>query len=275
MGAMSLSETKYLLRRHRIFPNRLLGQNFMVEASVFEKLSGYASLSNADVVLDVGAGFGFLTRFLANKCKSVLAVEKDPRIAEVLHEQLRGVGNVAIVEGDVLKAPVPDFNKVVSIPPYQVSSRLLVRLFDRSFDCAVLVFQKEFAKRLVASVGTEDYSWLTVFAYYAAQVELLDAVPRWMFFPQPEVDSVIVRLTKREAAPFEVKDAVLFRQMLRFLFTERNKKLGNAVAPFIKNTLKIPAEEAKKLVSGLPFRDKRVRVLAPEDFGALANALIS
>jgi 16S rRNA (adenine1518-N6/adenine1519-N6)-dimethyltransferase len=275
MGAMSLSETKYLLRRHRIFPNRLLGQNFMVEASVFQKLSSYASLSNADVVLDVGAGFGFLTRFLANKCKSVLAVEKDPRIAEVLHEQLRGICNVSIIEGDVLKAPVPDFNKVVSIPPYQVSSRLLMWLFDRSFDCAVLVFQKEFAKRLVASVGTEDYSWLTVFAYYAAQVELLAAVPRWMFFPQPEVDSVIVRLTKREAAPFEVKDAVLFRQMLRFLFTERNKKLGNAVAPFIKNTLKIPAEEAKKLVSGLPFRDKRVRVLAPEDFGALANALIS
>jgi 16S rRNA (adenine1518-N6/adenine1519-N6)-dimethyltransferase len=270
---MSVQETKLLLREHRIFPNRLLGQNFMVEDSLFPRLSDYASLRKADVVLDVGAGFGFLTRFLANKCRSVLAVEKDPRVAEALREQLKGVENVVIVEGDVLKAAVPEFNKVISIPPYQVSSRLLMWLFERQFDCAVLVFQKEFANRLVAGVGTEDYGWLTVFAGYAARVELLDAVPRRMFFPQPEVDSVVVRLTRREAAPFEVKDAVLFRQMLRLLFAKRNKKLVNAVVPFIKSTLKIPAEEAKKLVSGLPFRDKRVRTLAPEDFGALANAL--
>lgn len=270
---MSVQETKLLLRRHRIFPNRLLGQNFMVEASLFPKLSDHASLSDTDVVLDVGAGFGFLTRFLTNKCRCVLAVEKDPRVAEALREQLRGVGNVMIIEGDVLKAAVPEFNKVVSIPPYQVSSHLLTWLFDRRFDCAVLVFQKEFANRLVAGVGTEDYGWLTVFAYYFVRVELLDAVPRQMFFPQPEVDSVIVRLTRREAAPFEVKNLVLFKQMLRFLFAERNKKVVNAVAPFLKSILKVPAEEAKKLVSELRFGDRRVRALAPEDFGALANAL--
>jgi 16S rRNA (adenine1518-N6/adenine1519-N6)-dimethyltransferase len=270
---MSLSETKLLLRRHRILPNRLLGQNFMVESHIFAKLSGYASLDKSDVVLEVGAGFGFLTRFLSNICKSVLAVEKDPCVAEVLREQLRGVANVTLIEGDVLKAQVPVFNKVVSIPPYQISSRLLMWLFNRGFECAVLVFQKEFANRLVASVGTEDYGWLTVFAYHAAQVELLDAVPRRMFFPQPEVDSVIVRLKKREAAPFEVKDVALFRQMLRLVFTERNKKVSNAVVPFIKSVHGFSAEEAKKLVCELPFREKRVRALSPEDFGALANAL--
>jgi 16S rRNA (adenine1518-N6/adenine1519-N6)-dimethyltransferase len=148
-------------------------------------------------------------------------------------------------------------------------------LFNRDFACAVLVFQKEFANRLVASVGTEDYGWLTVFAYYAAQVELLDAVPRWMFFPQPEVDSVIVRLKKREAAPFEVKDVALFRQMLRLVFTERNKKVSNAVVPFVRGVRGFSAEEAKKLVCELPFREKRVRALSPEDFGALANALVT
>jgi 16S rRNA (adenine1518-N6/adenine1519-N6)-dimethyltransferase len=83
---MSVQETKRLLRTFRIVPNRLLGQNFMVEASLFPKLSDYASLSEADVVLDAGAGFGFLTRFLANKCKAVVAVEKDPQVAEVLRE---------------------------------------------------------------------------------------------------------------------------------------------------------------------------------------------
>ena len=174
---MSVSETKRLLRMFRIVPNRLLGQNFMVDASIFPKLSDYASLGKADVVLDAGAGFGFLTRFLANKCKRVLAVEKDPQVAMVLREQLKGLDNVTVIEGDVLKAEIPSFSKVVSIPPYQISSRLLLWLFDRSFDCAVLVMQKEFAERLMATVGSEDYSWLTVATCYRAEVEL------WKWFP--------------------------------------------------------------------------------------------
>ena len=210
---MSISETKRLLRTFRITPNRLLGQNFMVEPSIFPKLSDYASLGKEDVVLDAGAGFGFFTRFLANKCKSVLAVEKDPRVAAVLREQLRGLANVTVIEGDVLKVAVPGFSKVVSIPPYQISSRLLLWLFDRGFDCAVLVFQKEFAGRLVAAVGNEDYGWLTVATCHSAEVKLLDAVPKSMFYPTPEVDSVIVRLTPWATVPFEVKDEAFFRRM--------------------------------------------------------------
>jgi 16S rRNA (adenine1518-N6/adenine1519-N6)-dimethyltransferase len=271
---MSISETKRLLRTFRIVPNRLLGQNFMVEPSIFPKLSDYASLGKADVVLDAGAGFGFLTRFLANKCKGVLAVEKDPRVAAVLREQLRDLANVTVIEGDVLKVAVPSFSKVVSIPPYQISSRLLLWLFDRGFDCAVLVFQKEFAGRLVAAVGSEDYGWLTVATCHSAEVKLLDAVPKSIFYPPPEVDSVIVRLTPWTAAPFEVKDEAFFRRMVRWLFTQRNKKLSNALVPFIKNTIKVAKEDAEKVACTFPFREKRVRELSPEAFGELANALV-
>ena len=97
---MSLEETKYLLRTHRISPNKLLGQNFMVESSLYDKLCAYAELDRSDVVLDAGAGFGFLSRFLAGKCKTVIAVEKDPQITKVLREQLKGVSNVTVIEGD-------------------------------------------------------------------------------------------------------------------------------------------------------------------------------
>ncbi len=271
---MSVSETKRLLRTFRIVPNRLLGQNFMVEPSIFSKLSDYASLDKADVVLDAGAGFGFLTRFLANICKGVLAVEKDPRVTVVLRERLRGLVNVTVIEGDVLRVAVPSFSKVVSIPPYQISSRLLLWLFDRGFDCTVLVFQKEFAGRLVAAWGSEDYGWLTVVTSRSAKVELLDAVPKSMFYPPPEVDSVIVRLTPWKAVPFEVKDEAFFRRMVKWLFTQRNKKLGNALVPFITSTLKVTKEDAEKLARNLPFREKRVRELQPESFGELANALV-
>jgi 16S rRNA (adenine1518-N6/adenine1519-N6)-dimethyltransferase len=269
---MSVSETKRLLRKHRIVPNRLLGQNFMVEASVFPKLSDYASLDKADVVLDAGAGFGFLSRFLADKCRMVIAVEKDPHIAAVLREQLRGLVNVKVLEGDVLKVAVPGFSKVVSVPPYYLSSRLVMWLFDRGFTCAVLILQREFARRLVAAVGSDAYGWLTVVTCHSAAVELLGSVPKAMFYPQPEVDSVIVRLTPWNTAPFEVKDEAFFRRMVRWLFTQRNKKLGNALAPFIRSTLKMAKEEAEKLVFGFPFREKRVRELSPEAFGELANA---
>jgi 16S rRNA (adenine1518-N6/adenine1519-N6)-dimethyltransferase len=271
---MVISETKRLLRTFRIIPNRLLGQNFMVEPSIFSKLSEYASLDKADVVLDVGAGFGFLTRFLAKKCKSVLAVEKDPRVAAVLREQIIGLANVTVIEGDVLKVAVPSFSKVVSIPPYQISSRLLLWLFDRGFDCAVLVFQKEFAGRLVAAVGSEDYGWLTVVTCHSAEVKLLDAVPKSSFYPPPEIDSVIVHLTPWTVAPFEVKDEEFFRRMVRWLFTQRNKKLSNALVPFIKSTFKVTKEDAEKVACTFPFREKRVRELPPEAFGVLANALV-
>jgi len=271
---MSISETKRLLRERRIVPNRLLGQNFMVDASIFPKLSNYASLDKADVVLDAGAGFGFLTRFLANNCKAVIAVEKDPQVAEVLREQLKGVANVTVIEGDVLKAALPEFNKVVSIPPYYLSSRLVTWLFERKVECAVLILQREFVGRLVAAVGSEDYGWLTVVAYYSAKVELLDAVPQSLFYPPPEVDSVIVRLTPWTAAPFEVKDEAFFRRIVRWLFTQRNKKLSNALAPFIKSTLKVVKEDAEKVACTFPFREKRVRELPPEAFGELANALV-
>jgi 16S rRNA (adenine1518-N6/adenine1519-N6)-dimethyltransferase len=270
---MSVSETKRLLRTFRIVPNRLLGQNFMVEPSVFPKLGDYASLHKADVVLDAGAGFGFLTRFLASKCKAVIAVEKDPQVAEVLREQLRGLANVTVIEGDVLKVSLPEFNKVVAIPPYYLSSRLVMWLLERRVECAVLVLQREFAERLVAGVGTEDYGWLTVVVCHSVEVELFDAVPKSMFYPQPEVDSVIVRLKPWKVAPFEVKDEAFFKGMVRWLFTQRNKKLSNALVAFIKSTFRVSKEEAERRVCVVSFGGRRARELSPKDFGVLANAL--
>lgn len=269
---MSVEEAKLLLRRFRIVPNRLMGQSFMVEPGLFERLSHYAAVAKADVVLDAGAGFGFLTRFLAKQCRSVIAVEKDPRIAEALREQLKSLTNVDVIEGDVLETELPKFNKLIAIPPYYLSSRLVMWLLEREIDCAVLILQREFANKLIANVGSEEYGWLKVLTCHNAEVKLLDSVPKELFYPQPEVDSEIVRLTPWQVSPFKVSDMRFFRQMVRWLFTQRNKKLDNALVPFLKSALKMPKEEAKKLACACPFGDRRVRELAPKDFGALANA---
>ncbi|MBS7621886.1 ribosomal RNA small subunit methyltransferase A, partial [Candidatus Bathyarchaeota archaeon] len=265
---------KLLLRKHRIFPKKRLGQHFMVEPSIFQLLINYASLCKNDVVLDIGAGLGFLTRFLAEKCGRVLAVEVDNGLVRILHEQFGALPNVEVIKGDVLRLSLPAFNKVVSIPPYNISSALIQWLFNKKFECAVSVFQKEFANRLVAPVGSEDYGWLTVLTYYHFDVELLDDVPKSFFYPQPEIDSIIVRLKPKLPPPFRLEDEALFMKLVQALFTQRNRKVRNAIQPFIKREHKL-SREAVKVAGSLPFHDRRVRELAPEDFGELANALVN
>jgi 16S rRNA (adenine1518-N6/adenine1519-N6)-dimethyltransferase len=245
----------------------------MIEPSLYDKLCTYAGLCKSDVVLDAGAGFGFLTIFLADKCRAVVAVEKDPHVADVLREQVKDLGNVTVVEGDVLKVALPTFNKVIAIPPYYLSSHLVGWLLERQIDCAVMILQREFANRLVAAVGSEDYGWLTVVTFHRAEAAVLDAVPKELFYPSPEVDSAIISLKPWKNPPFEVKDELFFTRMVKWLFTQRNKKISKALAPFIRTTLKLSKPEATKIAAALPFHDKRARELSPKDFGAIANAL--
>ncbi|MEM3577705.1 MAG: 16S rRNA (adenine(1518)-N(6)/adenine(1519)-N(6))-dimethyltransferase RsmA [Candidatus Bathyarchaeia archaeon] len=268
-----LEETKFLLRKYRITPKKRLGQNFMVNQSIFQLMADYASLTENDVALDIGAGLGFLTKFLAEKCKRVLAAEFDAKLVKVLREQLKAYTNVEIVEGDVLKVQVPQFNKVASIPPYNISSHLLHWLFNKGFECAVLVLQREFAHRLGAQIGSEEYCWLTVMTYYNAEVELLEDVPNWMFYPKPEVDSIIVRLKPKKPHPFMVKDERLLQKLTHYLFNRRNRKVRNVISSFIKSASFSTSDKAKNILESFVFCDKRVRELAPEDFGELANAL--
>lgn len=266
-----LEATKLLLRKYRLSPKKSLGQHFMVDPSIFQLLANYGSLNSVDVVLDIGAGLGFLTCFLASNCGKVLAVESDVGLVNVLRKQIKGFSNVKVICGDIFEVELPQFNKIVSIPPYNISSSLLLWLFSRQFECAVLIFQKEFANRLSASVGSEDYGWLTVVAYYHVEVEILDDVPKWMFYPQPEVDSVIVRLKPKKPKPFALRNEAFFRRLTQTLFTHRNRKVRNALLPVIKSLRGVKVEDVLKKIENFPFYDKRVRMLPPEDFGALAN----
>jgi 16S rRNA (adenine1518-N6/adenine1519-N6)-dimethyltransferase len=262
-------QTLQLLRRYGIFPKKRLGQNFMVDEGLLHDMASYAALGVDDVVLEIGAGLGALTRILTPLCKMVFAVEVDSRLIKVLKTELADLSNVTLVEGDVLETVIPIFDKVVSNPPFQISSPILFWLLKKKFDLAVLTFQKEFAARLVAPVGSKDYSRLTVEAYYRAEVELLENVPKDAFYPPPDVDATIVRLKPRRIAPFQLKNEEVFHELVKSLFTQRNRKVRKAAIGFLQKIGK-----SKELADSLLFHDKRVRELAPEDFGALANELV-
>ena len=267
-----LRRAKHLLRLYGFFPKKRLGQHFTVNSDMLQRLVSHASITKDDIVLEVGAGLGFLTQLLSSKCKKVIAVEVDPKLVRILRKQLHSLQNVDLIEGDILKVSLPPFNKVVSAPPYSISSPLLFRLLERKFDWAVLILQKEFAERLAASVGSKDYGRLTVTIYYRADVELLDYVPRTMFYPPPDVDSMMVRLKPR-GSPFQVDDEETFFELVRTLFTQRNKKVRNALIPFLRKR-GINGKEVVELADSTIYSAKRVRELAPEDFGILTNELL-
>jgi len=267
-----LQETRRLLRLYKILPKKRLGQNFMVNSDLLQRMISYASINREDVVLEVGAGLGFLTRLLSQRSKKVIAVEVDPRLTKILKQQISDLPNVDLIEGDILSVPIPKFNKVVSTPPYFISSPLLFWLLEKKFECAVLTFQKEFAERLAASVGSKDYGRLTVTTYYLAEVDLLDPVPKSMFYPPPDVDSRVVRLKPRKP-PFFVEDEGLFFELVQTLFTQKNRKIRNAIAPFLHKR-GVKNVNAMRLADSLTFSEKRVRELAPEDFGVLTSEVI-
>ncbi|MGD8505060.1 MAG: 16S rRNA (adenine(1518)-N(6)/adenine(1519)-N(6))-dimethyltransferase RsmA [Candidatus Bathyarchaeota archaeon] len=267
-----LKKTRRLLNAHKISPRKRLGQSFMTDEGLLRLMVSHATVKKNDVVLEIGAGLGFLTKLLSEKCKQVIAVEVDPRLMEALRTELKDLENVNLVKGDVLKVPIPSFDKVVSNPPFYIASPILFWLLEKKFDCAILTFQKEFAERLVAPVGSREYGRLTVTTYYRADIELLDYVPNIMFYPQPDVDSYIVRLEPKPP-PFIVQDKQAFFELVQTMFTQRNKKARNAITPFL---LKYGAAKGKvtEVADSLPYSSKRVRELAPEDFGALVNEIL-
>jgi len=265
-------ETLKILRQHGIFPKKRLGQNFAIDDLLLNSMIVYADVNPHDVVLEVGAGLGFLTRLLSSRAKKIVTVEIDPKLTAIMRPQLSSFPNIELIEGDILTTSIPYFNKVVSTPPYSISSPLLFWLLDRNFKLAVLAFQEEFAIRLKATVGSKDYSRLTVATYYRVDAELLDHVPRSSFYPQPDVDSIIVRL-KPKPKPFRVRNEQAFFELVQTAFQQRNKKLRNAILPFLQKH-GLTKDRAQVMADSLIFHDRRVRELAPEDFGALTNEII-
>lgn len=275
-----MSQTLALLRKHGVRLSKRAGQHQVIAPAVLEQMVDYAELSRDDVVLEVGAGVGNLTLLLAARAGRVIAVERDRRLIKVLVEQLRGHSNIELVCGDALHVELPKFNKVVANLPYGISSDITFRLLEHKFELAVLMYQREFAERLGARPGSDDYGRLTVNAYYRASVELLVEVPPEAFFPQPKVTSAIVRLRPR-GPPFEVADEHVFFNVVRALFQHRRQRVRNALyhsfGEIFPSKVMSKAERRTVIDRAIPkgLAEAHVMDLPPEKFGEIADCLVS
>jgi len=235
------------MRRHGISPRKSLGQNFLIDLNIIDKIIKAADLTPADLVVEIGPGLGALTARAAARAGKVLAVEVDRGLLPALAEVLEGAGNVEIIRGDALDV---DFDrlagektdgafgrggkkyKLLANLPYYLTGPLLLRLLLERFNFALMVVmvQLEVAFRLTASPGTADYGALSVAVQYFTEPKVLFRVPRTVFYPPPGVDSAVVRLALRPAPAVTVRNEDVFFQVVRAAFGFRRKTLLNSLA---------------------------------------------
>jgi 16S rRNA (adenine1518-N6/adenine1519-N6)-dimethyltransferase len=248
-------------------------QHFLVDDRVLDRLPEYAREADADLshVLEVGAGTGALTDRLLAVADRVTAIERDPDLAEFLREEFAAeidAGRLTVVEGDALDVELPEFTASVSNLPYGASSEIAFRLLPRGRPM-VLMFQREFAERMAAEPGTDDYGRLSVTAGHYADVEVVEPIPPEAFSPPPAVESAVVRTTPREPE-YDVPDDDFFMGFLRAVFTQRRKTMRNAV----RNTVHISGlGDASAVVDAADedLMSKRAGNVTPAEFAELAR----
>jgi 16S rRNA (adenine1518-N6/adenine1519-N6)-dimethyltransferase len=247
------------------------GQHILKDRNIIKRQIEYAELTGSETVLEIGSGLGALTFPLAEKAGKVIAIEMDRKLYSHLKDKVPE--NVKLINADAMKMDFPQFEVVVSNLPYQISSPVTFKLLEHEFDRGILMYQKEFADRMVAQSGDPGYSRLSVNVYYRADCKILKKVPKGAFNPIPEVDSAIVRLIPRDP-PFKVKDEKLFFSMVKALFSQRRKKIKNTVASFMERELKIKnKEKIRDFSRNIPHSEDRVDSLSPEDLGVLSNTI--
>jgi len=239
-----------------------LGQHFLTDTEIAQREIQYADITKEDVVLEIGPGKGVLTRIIGKKAKYVIAVELDQKLVEILKTTLPK--NVNLIHQDALDLDfkkLPSFNKIVSNLPFQISSPITFKFLETDFSKAVLIYQKDFAKRMIAQVGSKDYSRLSVHLYYKTKCTILEEISKECFDPKPRVDACIVEIIPRDKPPFVVENETYFFKLINLLFSHRRKKIKNTLSKKISN------------YSNLPYMDCRVEELSPEQIANLSDIL--
>lgn len=245
---------------------RKLGQHFLINQDMIDKIVEYGRLSKSDVVLEVGAGRGELTEKLAEGAGEVIAVELDESLAREAESRLKQYPNVRLLVGDILELKPGGFNKVISNPPYSISSKLLEWLINSGPELMVLTLQREFASKLVAKPGSQKYIYISFLSNLFYESEIRDVIPRRMFKPPPRVDSVIV-VMGRKAGVIELNSSL--KKFLKQLFTRRRQTLRRVVRDFSGKSGK-PVNLADLSAEIL---SKRIYQLSPKELLEVAKAM--
>ena len=230
-------KTFEILKKHGFTFKKSLGQNFLIDSNILNRIVDGASVDKTVGVIEIGPGIGSLTEALAKKAKKVISFEIDGRLLPILAETLADYNNVEIINNDILKVDVDniiaekmsDCDKIMVVAnlPYYITTPILTHLIENTekIDGYVVMMQREVANRLNAKVGTKDYNSLTILLNYYTDVEYLFTVPKKVFVPAPNVESAVVKIMTKEKKEFEVDQK--FFKFVRSCFVQRRKTLLN------------------------------------------------
>lgn len=274
------SQVRELLRQFGVIPEKGLGQNFLIDGNILRKVVDAADLTEDDYVLEIGAGLGTLTQQLSLNSRRVVTIEVDDRLIPVLERTLIRCNNVRVIHGDALKIDLFSLLKeeredapwkVVANIPYGITGPLIAKLVQVPlFSIIVLMVQAEVAQRIVAIPSTREYGVLTLLVNYFTIPDILFKVPRSAFFPEPEVDSAVVRMVKRSKPAVNVSAESLLG-LVRFAFRFRRKSLRKALTLALGNNYKEGIERVLE-EAGIDGQ-RRGETLSLEEYGRLAKVM--
>ena len=282
-----LGDPKYtieVLQKYNFAFQKRFGQNFLIDTHVLDKIIDSAQITKDDFVLEIGPGIGTMTQYLAEAAREVAAVEIDKTLLPILDDTLKDWDNVTVINNDILKVDIRQLAlekkqgrpiKVVANLPYYITTPIIMGLFESNvpIDNITVMVQKEVADRMQVGPGSKDYGALSLAVQYYASPYIVANVPPNCFIPRPNVGSAVIRLTRYQEPPVQVKDPKLMFKLIRASFNQRRKTLQNG----LNNSPEISfsKEEITKAIESLGVSPSvRGEALSLEQFAQLANYFV-
>lgn len=277
------SETIAVLQKHHFNFQKKFGQNFLIDPHVLDRIVEAAEITKEDCVLEIGPGIGTMTQYLAESAREVVAVEIDKNLIPILQDTLSAYQNVTVINDDIMKVDIAALAqeknagkpiKVVANLPYYITTPIIMGLFESHvpLKSVTIMVQKEVADRMRQEPGSKEYGALSLAVQYYAKPEIMANVPPNCFIPRPNVASAVIRLTRYEKPPVEVKDDRYMFALIRASFNQRRKTLANALSN--DPGLHLTREQVMQALETLGMNPLiRGEMLSLEQFASLSNIL--
>ena len=273
--------TKEVVQKHNFKFSKSLGQNFLIDTNVIDRILEGARVQEGDYVIEVGPGIGTLTKEMGRTAEKVVAIEIDKTLIPILEETLADFPNIEVINQDILKVDVETLVKekldggpvkLIANLPYYITTPIVMKFLEEDIPVTdiVVMVQKEVADRMNAKPNTKDYGALSVAVQYYCDTEIVAKAPRHMFMPQPNVDSTVIGLHVREEKKYNVDNEDIFFKTVKASFGQRRKTLLNSLGGLgflSKDQIKVALQEANI------DEKRRGETLSIEEFASLSNAV--
>jgi len=272
---MNKSNVQLILKQLKIRPKKRLGQNFLIDRNIGDKIIRESELSGDDIVLEIGPGLGILTELLVRNVKKVYAIEIESKFCAYLFEKLAEFDNIEIINADILKVELPFCNKVVSNIPYSITGPLLEKVFFKhNPPQGILTVEKNIAERIFFKEDYKNFSRITIsLNTFMEPIEKFN-ISRTCFYPTPKIDLALIKIKpKKDLNPFllDNDNKNFFLKFIAGIMPYKNKNIANALKLYLKND----KQEILKILSKNNFENKKIFNLTLEDLIRLSKLFIN